>query len=150
MDRHKAIALTFTFAFTLAFTFAFAKGRAVTLQLGSLDLAHRLVRVEVDGLSKPPPANFFTFTDERGRHFVPMTIHCDEPSTSDSRRCTLEMPVGYQRYKLTSLVLHLHGLHGRTVEVEPAELAAAWEKANRSASENASENEHVNVDGGMP
>jgi hypothetical protein len=115
-----------------------------TLKLRSIDLARRTVLVEVGGLTKAPLANFFTFTDDRERHFVAVSVRCDEPFPSGVRVCTLEMPPGYERHKLTSLILHLHGLHGRPVQVDPAEVADAWEGAAAAATVS------PGTDGGTP
>jgi hypothetical protein len=139
VDGRKTIAAAAALALTL--TVAYAKGRkrpaepepkatgAVSVKLRAIDLQRRHVLVEVGGLSKPPLANFFTFTDERGRHFVSMTIHCDEPFPSGTQVCQLEIPAGYERHKLASLILHLHGLHGKPVAVDPEQVESAWEAA---------------------
>jgi hypothetical protein len=143
VDRRKTLALTLAFAF--ACTFAFAKkpkkienepkiSGSVTLKLRSIDLSRRQVLVEVGGLSKPPLANFFTFTDERERHFVSVNVRCDEPFPSGIRACELEIPPGYEKHKLTALVLHVHGLHGKPIAVDPGEVADAWDSANAMVS----------------
>src|SRR4051812_32556188 len=84
------------------------------LRLRSIDIGHRLVMIEVDGFTKPPPSNYFTMTDDRGRHYVAQTIHCDAAAESGSRNCELEIPDGYERHPMTSLELHVRGLHGKT------------------------------------
>jgi hypothetical protein len=107
---------------------------SVTLKLRSIDLQTRQVLVEVGGLSKAPLANFFTFTDERERHFVAVNVRCEEPFPSGVRACEIEIPPGYEKHKLAGLMLHVHGLHGKPVEVDPAEVADAWDSANGSVS----------------
>jgi hypothetical protein len=144
VDRTKAVALALAAALAVVLAWggvATAKRRrpaveaepkttgSVTLKLRAIDLRTRHVLVEVGGLSKPPLANFFTFTDERGRHYVSMTIHCDEPFPSGTRVCELEIPAGYERHRLDSLILHLHGLHGRPIAADPSEVRDAWEAA---------------------
>lgn len=134
-------------AFACAFTFAFAFAKkpkkienepkvkgSVTLKLRSIDLSTRQVLVEVGGLSKAPLANFFTFTDERERHFVAVNVRCEEPFPSGIRACEIEIPPGYEKHKLAGLILHVHGLHGKPVEVDPAEVADAWDSANGTVS----------------
>ncbi len=105
---------------------ATAPKQAMGMHLRSIDLGHRLILVEVDGFTKPPPANFFTMTDERGRHYIAQTIHCDAPFPSGTRACELEIPVGYERHPLVSLELHVRGLHSRVISVAPDEIKAAW------------------------
>ena len=100
-----------------------------TLHVRAIDLDKRRVLVEVGGLSRAPLGNFFTFTDERGRHFVAANIVCQEPFPSGTRACELEVPPGYEKHRLVSLLLHLHGLHGRPVAAEEAEVISAWEAA---------------------
>jgi len=131
----------FALAFAFAFTFAFAKKPksieaeprvkgSTTLRLRSIDLQRRQALIEVGGLSKAPLANFFTFTDDREHHFVAVNVRCDEPFPSGIRVCELEIPPGYERHKLTGLMLHVHGLHGKPVVVDPAEVSDAWDAAN--------------------
>jgi len=98
----------------------------MALRLRSIDLGHRLILVEVDGFKKPPPSNYFTMTDDRGRHYIAQTIHCDPPQPSGTLACELEIPAGYERHPLTSLELHVRGLHGRTLAVAPEQVKAAW------------------------
>ncbi len=102
---------------------------APTLHVRSIDLIKRQVLVEIAGVAKPPPPNFFTFTDERGRKFVASGIHCEEPFPSGTRVCDLEIPVGYERHRPVSLVSHLRGLHDKPITAEEAELASAWAHA---------------------
>jgi hypothetical protein len=141
--KRRTFALTFAFAFALTFTFTFAFAKkpkrieaepkvsgATSFKLRSIDLQRRQVLIEVGGLSKAPLANFFTFTDERDRHFVAVNVRCDEPFPSGVRVCEVEMPPGYQKHKLTGLALHLHGLHGKPIAVEADEIADAWDAAN--------------------
>jgi hypothetical protein len=118
------------------------------LRLRAIDIGHRLVLIEVDGFTKPPPSNYFTMTDDRGRHYVAQTIHCDPPADSGSRNCELEIPDGYERHQLTSLELHVRGLHGKTVAVAAEDIKKAWiaaEEAHAPPSEGAGPR-----DGGAP
>jgi hypothetical protein len=100
-----------------------------TLHLDSIDLARREVLVEVSGLGKAPLANLFTFTDDRGRHYIAINVHCDAPASTGLRVCELEIPVGYERHRVVSLGLHLHGLHGREIVADTGEVEQAWRAA---------------------
>ena len=117
---------------------ASAKGKApstkqpLALHLRGIDLVHRLILVEVDGLTKAPPSNYFTMTDERGHHYIAQTIHCDPPFPSGTRACELEIPAGYERHPLQQVELHKGGLHGRPIIVEPKEVKAAWLAAEQA------------------
>jgi hypothetical protein len=82
--------------------------------------------VEVTGLAKAPPSNYFTMTDERDRHYVAQSIHCDAATEAGMRACELEIPSGYERHPLKALELHLRGLHGRVIAASADEIAAAW------------------------
>ena len=93
---------------------------------------HRLILVEVDGLTKAPPSNYFTMTDDRGHHYIAQTIHCDPPFPSGTFACELEIPAGYERHPLQGLELHKGGLHGKPIVVDPAEVKAAWLAAEQA------------------
>ena len=56
-----------------------ASRQALAIHLRGVDLVHRLILIEVDGMAKAPPSNYFTMTDDRGHHYVAQTIHCDPP-----------------------------------------------------------------------
>jgi hypothetical protein len=99
------------------------------MRLRSIDLANRLILVEVEGFSKPPPSNYFTMTDERKRHYVAQSIHCRLPLRSGARACELEIPIGYERHPLVSIELHVRGLHGRVIAVAGDQVRAAWSAA---------------------
>ncbi|HXU71979.1 MAG TPA: hypothetical protein VN947_21750 [Polyangia bacterium] len=109
-----------------------ASKQPLALHLRSIDLVHRLIMIEVDGLTKAPPSNYFTMTDDRGHHYIAQTIHCDPPFPSGTRACELEIPAGYERHPLTALELHKGGLHGRPIVVEPKEVKAAWGAAEQA------------------
>jgi hypothetical protein len=96
------------------------------------DPQHPMIHIEVDGLSKPPPANYFTMTDDRGHHYIAQTIHCDPPFPSGTRSCELEIPAGYERHPLTAVELHKGGLHGKPIIVDPKEVKAAWAAAEQA------------------
>jgi hypothetical protein len=100
-----------------------------TLHVRAFDLPKRAVLIEISGVAKTPPPNYFTFTDERGRKFVAANIHCEEPFPSGTRACDLEMPPGYQKHRPVSLLAHLRGLHDKPIVAEEAELASAWDAA---------------------
>lgn len=104
----------------------------LAVHLRAIDLQHRLILVEVDGFTKPPPANYFTMTDERDRHYIAQTIHCDPPFPSGTRACELEIPLGYERHPLKTLELHKGGLHGKVIAVAPDEVRAAWQAAQEA------------------
>ncbi len=104
----------------------------LAVHLRGVDLQHRLILIEVDGLSKAPPANYFTMTDDRGHHYIAQTIHCDPPFPSGTRSCELEIPLGYERHPLTALELHKGGLHGKPIVVDPKEVKAAWAAAEQA------------------
>jgi len=100
-----------------------------TLHVRSLDLAQRTVLIEISGLSAAPAANLFTFTDERGRKFVATDCRCQPPFPSGTRACDLEIPDGYQKHRLVSLLLHKGGLHGKEIPADDYEVASVWAAA---------------------
>lgn len=104
----------------------------LALHLRGVDLQHRLILIEVDGLTKAPPSNYFTMTDDRGHHYIAQTIHCDPPFPSGTRSCELEIPAGYERHPLTAVELHKGGLHGKPILVDPKEVKAAWAAAEQA------------------
>jgi len=104
----------------------------LALHLRGVDLQHRLILIEVDGLTKAPPSNYFTMTDDRGHHYIAQTIHCDPPFPSGTRSCELEIPAGYERHPLTAVELHKGGLHGKPIIVDPKEVKAAWAAAEQA------------------
>ena len=104
-----------------------------TLHLRAFDRSRRLLLVEVTGLAKAPPSNYFTMTDERDRHYVAQSIHCDAPAETGVRACELEIPSGYERHPLKALELHLRGLHGRVVAASADEIKAAWAAPDAAA-----------------
>jgi hypothetical protein len=106
--------------------------QALALHLRSIDLQHRLILIEVEGMTKNPPSNYFTMTDDRGHHYIAQTIHCDPPFPSGTRTCELEIPAGYERHPLTQLELHKGGLHGKPIVVEAKEIKAAWLAAEQA------------------
>ena len=71
-------------------------------------------------------------TDDRQRHYIAQSIHCDPPFPSGTRACELEIPVGYERHPITSLELHLRGLHGKVIAVGADEIRAAWAAAEQA------------------
>jgi hypothetical protein len=98
------------------------------LHVRAIDLAKRLVTVELTGFAKPPAANLFSFTDERERHAVAMTVACEEP-VDGVRSCALEIPAGYERHRIVDVLVRVGGLHGRPLHAPAAEVQAAWEAA---------------------
>jgi hypothetical protein len=118
----------------------------LAIHLRGIDLVHRLILIEVDGMSKAPPSNYFTMTDDRGHHYIAQTIHCDPPFPSGTRSCELEIPAGYERHPLQQLELHKGGLHGRPILVEPKEVKAAWVAAEAAHAPPTSESA---TDGGV-
>ncbi|MGZ3442048.1 MAG: hypothetical protein ACXVDD_21160 [Polyangia bacterium] len=102
------------------------------IHLRGIDLVHRLILIEVDGMAKAPPSNYFTMTDDRGHHYIAQTIHCDPPFPSGTRACELEIPAGYERHPLAALELHRGGLHGKPIVVDPKEVKAAWLAAEQA------------------
>jgi hypothetical protein len=125
-----------------------ANKQPLGLHLRGVDLVHRLILIEVDGLAKPPPSNYFTMTDDRGRHYIAQTIHCDPPFPSGTRACELEIPAGYERHPLQTLELHRGGLHGKTLTVDPKEVKASWVAAEQAHAPPTSESGQV-ADGGV-
>jgi hypothetical protein len=122
---------------------ATATKQPLGLHLRSIDLVHRLITIEVDGMTKAPPSNYFTMTDDRGHHYIAQTIHCDPPFPSGTRACELEIPAGYERHPLQGLELHKGGLHGRPVMADAKEVKAAWlaaEQAHAPPTSESSEN----------
>lgn len=125
----------------------------LALHLRGIDLQHRLIMIEVDGLAKAPPSNYFTMTDDRGHHYIAQTIHCDPPFPSGTRSCELEIPAGYERHPLTALELHKGGLHGKPIVVDPKEVKAAWAAAEQAhappTAESPAEGAPTATDGGV-
>src|SRR5262245_48005315 len=106
-------------------------GHSLAIHLRALDLKKREAVVEVTGVSRVPAANLFTFTDARERHFVAMSVRCDE-AQAEARLCRLEIPAGYEKHELVSLGLHAHSLKGRVIEVPREEVQDAWRAAQTS------------------
>jgi hypothetical protein len=102
------------------------------LRLVSFDLAARQINVEIQGRGKPPPSNYFSITDDRGRHFVAQGIHCEPPAKA-VRACALEIPSGYERHPIVAIELHLRGLHGRTIGIRGEEVSAAYAAAQAAS-----------------
>jgi hypothetical protein len=102
------------------------------LRLRAIDLKRRVAVVELSGFSRAPAVNLFTFTDERGRHYVPIGGRCQEPGESGARVCDLELPEGYERHKLATVGLHLGGLHSREIFVPEGQIRTAWDAAQAS------------------
>ena len=127
-----------------------ASKQALGIHLRGIDLGHRLILIEVDGMTKAPPSNYFTMTDDRGHHYIAQTIHCDPPFPSGTRACELEIPAGYERHPLAALELHRGGLHGRPITVEPKEVKASWLAAEQAHAPPTSESPPTGaVDGGV-
>lgn len=93
----------------------------VAVHLVGFDVERRRIVLELTGLVRPPKANFVTFTDDRGRKFVGVSVDCQEPD-GNQRRCEVELPPGYEKRKLAAIELHTRGLHGPTTKVPPDEL----------------------------
>ena len=102
------------------------------IHVRAIDLARRTVTVELTGFTKPPAANLFSFTDERNRHAVAMTVACEEP-TDGVRSCALEIPAGYERHRIVDVLVRVGGLHGRPVHAPASEVQTAWEAATTAA-----------------
>ena len=155
MVRRSALAAVVVAA-VAAVAFAKKKEGATTtkqplaLHLRGIDLMHRLILIEVDGLTKNPPSNYFTMTDDRGHHYIAQTIHCDPPFPSGTRACELEIPAGYERHPLQQVELHKGGLHGRPIVVEPKEVKAAWLAAEQAHAPPTSESGSSATGGGAP
>jgi hypothetical protein len=139
MDRGGAIVVLALAATAVGATKPPKASAPPTLHVRAFDLAKRAVLIEISGVAKVPPPNYFTFTDERARKFVAANVHCEEPFPSGTRACDLEMPPGYQKYRPVSLIAHLRGLHDKPIVVDGAELASAWDAAIANA-----------ADGGVP
>jgi hypothetical protein len=97
----------------------------LAMALVSIDRAQRLVHVELRGFNKAPPGNFFSMTDDRGRHYIAQTVRC-APAGAPLLSCALEIPDGYERHPLVSLELHVRGLHSRTIAVPAEVVSEAW------------------------
>jgi hypothetical protein len=159
MDRRAAVILACA-ATALVAAGAWAKPKpkkssssskaATALLLRAVDEAHPRVLVVFEGLTNPPPSNFFTLTDERGRHYIAQSIHCDPPFPSGTRPCELEIPLGYERHPLTTVELHRGGLHGRSVLAAPDEVRAAWAAAEQAHAPPTFVATPAGVDGGAP
>ncbi len=103
------------------------------LHVRGMDRGRRVVTVEVSGgPQRAPAANLFTFTDDRGRHFVAVSAQCGEPFAPSTRSCELELPVGYERHRLVGIEVHLGTLKGRSLVALESEVAAAWDAATDS------------------
>lgn len=88
----------------------------IAVHLVGFDVERRRIVLELTGLVRPPKANFVTFTDDRGRKFVGVSVDCQEPD-GNQRRCEIELPPGYEKRKLAGIELHTRGLHGPTTKV---------------------------------
>ena len=126
MDRRAALIFLSAVAFAKQTP---KKKAAAAIHVRSIDLGRRYVLIELGGVSRPPQPNLYTFTDERGRHYVAMTASCDPPFPSGIRACELAIPDGYERHKLVKLELHMGGLHSRTIAAPEGEIATAWAAA---------------------
>ena len=131
MERLAAIALIAVAAVAAAKTPAPKKKSERVLKLRALDLKRRVAVVELTGFQRPPAANLFTFTDERGRRFVPTGARCQEPADG-ARICDLELPEGYERHPIATVGLHVGGLHSREIFASKDEIRAAWDAAQAS------------------
>jgi hypothetical protein len=140
MGRRAAIAAALTVAAIAVAAPTRPSKPTPTLHVRAIDRAKRSVLIEISGVTRVPPPNYFTFTDERARKFVAANIHCEEPFPSGTRACDLEMPAGYEKHRPMSLIAHLRGLHDKPIVVEDAELASAWAAAIAN----------VVTDGGVP
>ena len=131
MERFAAIALIAIAAVAAAKTPDAKKKSERAMKLRALDLKRRVAVVELTGFSRPPAANLYTFTDERGRRFVPTGAHCQEPE-GGARVCDLELPEGYERHPIATVGLHVGGLHSREIFAPKDEIRAAWDAAQAS------------------
>jgi hypothetical protein len=155
--RAALVALASVLALASAAALAKKKDAAPKQPLGihlrGIDLVHRLILIEVDGLAKAPPSNYFTMTDDRGHHYIAQTIHCDPPFPSGTRACELEIPGGYERHPLAALELHRGGLHGKALLVDGKEVKAAWVAAEQAhappTSDSATDATPATVDAGV-
>jgi hypothetical protein len=137
VDRHSALVAVSLLATVAAPALVAGKGKKAeqapkqppALHVRTIDIPHRLVLIELAGVNKAPANNWFTLTDDRARHYIPQTAHCDPPEATGVRACELEIPDGYERHPLTKLELHLKGLHGRLIGAPLEEVAAAWATA---------------------
>lgn len=130
MERLAAVALIAVAAVAAAKTPVPKKKSERVLKLRALDLKRRVAVVELGGFSRPPAANLFTFTDERGRRFVPTGARCQEPTADGRARvCDLELPEGYERHPIATVGLHVGGLHSREIFAAQSEIRAAWDAA---------------------
>jgi hypothetical protein len=142
VDRRAAAVVAALAAVTAAGALAVAKTKSSgekkgppVLHVRAIDLQKRIVLVEVSGVERVPPANYFTFTDERGRKFVANDCRCDAPFPSGARACELELPAGYERRRITSVLFHRGGLHGKPIVADEAEVASAWAAAQAIAAD---------------
>ena len=104
------------------------------MHLRGIDLVHRLILIEVDGMPKAPPSNYFTMTDDRGHHYIAQTIHCDPPFPSGTRACELEIPAGYERHPLQGArAAQGRACTGGRSWSMPKEVKAAWVAAEAGA-----------------
>ncbi len=102
---------------------------AVKLAIKELDLQKEQLIVTLANVSRPPAPNLYRLTDERDRHYIAIDSACEEPDSAGARICRLTLPAGYGRHRLKTVELHIGGLHGRLVSVDPKEVAAAWDDA---------------------
>lgn len=106
------------------------------------------VVVEVRGTSRPPESRLFTFSDARGRRFLPSLMHCEPqpvglghpapgqlsamaggvlpPPPTGAWRCTLEVPRIYQRAPLVGISVEIRG---RVLHIAGDRVQAAWAEA---------------------
>lgn len=101
-----------------------------SIKIRGVDIKKRVLFVELTGFSSPPAANLFTMTDSRDRHYVAAAIRCAEPAkVNGPRNCELEIPSGYEKNRITDLLVHQGGLHGKPLKANTSEVQAAWDAA---------------------
>ncbi len=79
----------------------------ITLAIESVDPAAAKVVVRVAGVTRSPGARFFTFHDDRDRHFIALEAACE--AAPPAIRCTLDYPPAYLSAHVRGLTLRAGG-----------------------------------------
>jgi hypothetical protein len=122
---------------------------AIKLKIKELDLTKEQLTIALANASKPPAPNLYRFTDDRDRHYIAVDSTCAEPDAAGERICRLALPSGYGRHRLKTVELHIGGLHGRLIGVDPKDVAAAWDDAQTRAQLGIPAPPTENPDGGV-
>ena len=96
--------------------------KPLTLKLESFDRPRSKAVVLVGGLGRAPASRFFTFHDDRNRHFIALGAACTP--AEGGFRCSLDLPPSYlKRSRIVGMSAHLRG---REITADASEVAAVF------------------------